>query len=98
MNIHYHDICIRDAEPKDCAQLAAWWNDGAVMAHAGFPKGLGITAAQVEQQIAADTDTTRRRLMIDYQGTSIGEMCFYVSEYTNYEIGIKICEPSFQEK
>ena len=79
MNIRYHDICIRDAAPKDCAQLATWWNDGAVMAHAGFPKGLGITAAQVEQQIAADTDTTRRRLMIDYQGTSIGEMCFYVS-------------------
>ena len=98
MNIRYHDICIRDAEPKDCAQLAAWWNDGAVMAHAGFPKGLGITAAQVEQQIAADTDTTRRRLMIDYQGTSIGEMCFYVSAHTKYEIGIKICEPSFREK
>lgn len=98
MNICYHDICIRDAEPKDCAQLATWWNDGAVMAHAGFPKGLGITAAQVEQQIAADTDTTRRRLMIDYQGTSIGEMCFYVSEHTKYEVGIKICEPSFQEK
>lgn len=98
MNICYHDICIRDAQQKDCAQLAAWWNDGAVMAHAGFPMGLGTTAAQIAQQIAADTDTTRRRLMVEYQGIPIGEMCFCVSDNTKYEIGIKICEPLYQEK
>ena len=98
MNICYHDICIRDAQQKDCAQLAAWWNDGAVMAHAGFPMGLGTTAAQIAQQIAADTDTTRRRLMVEYRGIPIGEMCFCVSDNTKYEIGIKICEPLYQEK
>lgn len=98
MNICYHDICIRDAQQKDCAQLAAWWNDGAVMAHAGFPMGLGTTAAQIAQQIAADTDATRRRLMVEYKGIPIGEMCFYVSDNTKYEIGIKICEPQYQEK
>ena len=97
MNICYHDICIRDAQQKDCAQLAAWWNDGAVMAHAGFPMGLGTTAAQIAQQIAADTDTTRRRLMVEYQGIPIGEMCFCVSDNTKYEIDIKICEPLYQE-
>lgn len=41
MNIKYNRLCIRNAENKDCEQLAKWWNDGKVMAHAGFPKGLG---------------------------------------------------------
>ena len=28
-------------------KLAAWWNDGAVMAHAGFPNGLGTSEEEV---------------------------------------------------
>ena len=39
MNIEFNQLCIRNAEKKDCAQLAKWWNDGKVMAHAGFPNG-----------------------------------------------------------
>ena len=37
MNIKYNQLCIRNAEKKDCEQLAVWWNDGTVMAHAGLP-------------------------------------------------------------
>lgn len=36
MKLKYNNICVRNAEPADCEQLAAWWNDGRVMAHAGF--------------------------------------------------------------
>ncbi len=43
MRVEYNDISIRNAETKDCEQLAKWWNDGNVMAHAGFPLGLGTT-------------------------------------------------------
>ena len=43
MNIKYNQLCIRNAEKKDCEQLAVWWNDGTVMAHAGFPNGLGTS-------------------------------------------------------
>ena len=50
MNIKYNHLCIRNAEKKDCEQLAAWWNDGTVMAHAGFPNGLGTSAAEIEKQ------------------------------------------------
>ena len=32
-----------------------WWNDGVVMAHAGFPNGLGTSAAKIEKQIANDS-------------------------------------------
>lgn len=41
--IQYENLTIRQAEVADAKQLAAWWNDGAVMAHAGFPNGLGTT-------------------------------------------------------
>lgn len=43
MKIQYENLTIRQAEVADAKQLAAWWNDGAVMAHAGFPDGLGTT-------------------------------------------------------
>ena len=41
MKIENNDLYIRNADVDDCAQLAKWWNDGGVMAHAGFPNGLG---------------------------------------------------------
>jgi len=94
----YKDIVIRNAESKDCEQLAAWWNDGTIMAHAGFPNGLGITAETIRQKIASDRDDQRRRLIIEYCGKSIGEMSFSVYDGTKFEIGIKICDGSYQEK
>ena len=98
MRIENGDLCIRNAESADCAQLAAWWNDGAVMAHAGFPNGLGTSAEAVAAQIASDTDDTRRRLMIEYQGIAIGEMSYRNQGDHVAEIGIKICDPAYQEK
>lgn len=98
MRIVHHNLCIRNAEGKDCEQLAVWWNDGRVMAHAGFPNGLGTTAWKIQEQIAEDSDDVKRRLIIEYEGISIGEMGFYVCEGKQVEIGIKICNPDFQEK
>ena len=43
MKIQHENLTIRQAMVADAKQLAAWWNDGAVMAHAGFPNGLGTT-------------------------------------------------------
>lgn len=98
MKLIYNDLCIRNAEEKDCLQLATWWNDGNVMAHAGFPNGLKTTAKKIKEQIATDSDNTKRRLVIEYKGTSIGEMSFYVYEGKKVEIGIKICNLDFQGK
>lgn len=47
MKIQYENLTIRQAEVADAKQLAAWWNDGTVMAHAGFPNGLGTTEEEV---------------------------------------------------
>ena len=41
MMIRYGNLTIRQADVADAKQLTAWWNDGEVMAHAGFPYGLG---------------------------------------------------------
>jgi len=79
-------------------QLAAWWNDGSVMAHAGFPMGLNTTAEDIEKQISNDNDDTKRRLIIEYQSCSIGEMSYYNKGNQTVEIGIKICNPNYQEK
>ena len=94
----YENIAIRNAEALDCPQLAAWWNDGNVMAHAGFPNGLGTTAEKITESISTDTDDTRRRLILEYKNAPIGEMSFRNQGDGVVEIGVKICETSYQEK
>ena len=98
MDIKKDDIRIRNAGEADCEQLAAWWNDGTVMAHAGFPLGLGTTAEDIQGQLGTDSDETGRRLIIEYKSSPIGEMNYRNMENGTAEIGIKICEPSFQER
>ena len=110
MRLEQGKLCIKNAEQEDCRQLVSWWNDGAVMAHAGFPNGLGTNEEKVQKQIAADSDDTRRHLVIWYDGNRIGEMSYAnlgdsleetgedTIENHTADIGIKICNPTFQEK
>lgn len=109
MRLEQGKLCIKNAEQEDCKQLVRWWNDGAVMAHAGFPNGLGTNEEKVQKQIAADSDDTRRHLVIWYDGNRIGEMSYAnlgdsleetgedTIENRTADIGIKICNPTFQE-
>lgn len=98
MHLTYQDITIRNAVYSDAQQLANWWNDGAVMAHAGFPNGLGTTAEKVAADLLNDSDNTRRRLILLFKNMSIGEMCYQNIGNNIADIGIKICEFSHQEK
>ncbi|MBE6936466.1 MAG: GNAT family N-acetyltransferase [Ruminococcaceae bacterium] len=91
-------LTIRNAGPADAATLCRWWNDGAVMAHAGFPNGLGTTEEAIREKLRSDSDETSRRLMIERDGTPIGEMSFHNLGEGRVEIGIKICEATEQEK
>ena len=43
MLLQYHDLTVRNVTPEDAPQLSLWWNDGRVMAHAGFPLGINET-------------------------------------------------------
>ena len=85
MELQHGNILLRDATKADAKQLAEWWNDGAVMAHAGFPNGLGTT----EEEVAEDIGTGA--LIIEEAGKPIGEANYRIVDDKGAESGIKIC-------
>ena len=92
MHIQYKNFSIRNAEEKDIKQLVAWWNNGQVMEHAGFPYGLNTTEEKVTEQLQ-----NHNRLIIEVDEIPIGEMCYTITDLCA-DIGIKICEISNQNK
>ena len=96
MNVRYGDLLIREVVPADAEQLCAWWNDGAVMAHAGFPNGLGRTVDQIRQQILSPRGQGLHMILL--QDVPIGEMNYRNAGDDACEIGIKICDASQQNK
>jgi len=92
MNLQYRNLTIRDAMAADTPQLTAWWNDGTVMAHAGFPNGLGTT----EEKVIAGLGNGR--LILQENDRLIGEACYKEIEDRVAEIGIKICETDCQNR
>ena len=92
MELQHGNILLRDATKADAKQLAEWWNDGAVMAHAGFPNGLGTT---VEEVIAG---LGNGRLVLEEGERLIGEACYRKVGEAIVEIGIKICETDCQNR
>lgn len=90
--IRYENLTIRQAEAADAKQIADWWNDGTVMAHAGFPNGLGTTEDEVKKRIGDGF------MVIEEGARLIGE-CNYRKEADGIaEIGIKICEADRQNR
>lgn len=98
MEITYKNYLIRNASVQDAALLCKWWNDGAIMAHAGFPNGTGQSAEEISEKISHDTDDSCRRLIIELDKTPIGEMSYKNLGDGRVEIGIKICDISKQER
>lgn len=98
MHIKSGNILIRNATPNDAATLCNWWNDGAVMAHAGFPNGLGTSESAISAGLANGSDRTGRVHIIEIDGAAIGEMNYRRVEGNTAEIGIKICKASHQNK
>lgn len=98
MDIKYNNLRIRNAKEFDSKILTKWWNDGEVMAHAGFPNGLQTTEEKVAAQIKKDSDSVGRRLIMECDDSPIGEMSYRNLGNKIAQIGIKICEVSQQEK
>ena len=92
MKIQYENLIIRQAEAADAKPLADWWNDGAVMAHAGFPNGLGTTEEEVIEGLSNGL------MVIEESGRLIGECNYRNVEDGVAEIGIKICEIDCQNR
>lgn len=98
MFIKQNNLKIRNASAEDAAILGKWWRDGKIMAHAGFPNGISITDKEIVEQLAADTDETHRRLIIEVDDLAIGEMNYRNKGNEIAQIGIKICDFSKHEK
>ena len=94
MNLKNGNLSIRNAVLTDAEQLCKWWNNGEVMAHAGFPNGLGTTIERICTQIAADSGL----FIIEQDGTAIGEMNYRDKGDKIASIGIKICDSTAQGK
>ena len=97
MHLTYKDITVREARPEDAHQLCLWWNDGEVMAHAGFPNGLGVKPEVIAEQIKNQNEQNLRHV-IEYNGVLIGEMNYRRQDEKTCEMGIKICDAAFQNK
>ena len=92
VRIQHENLTIRQAEAADAKQLAAWWNDGAVMAHAGFPNGLGTTEEEIIERFGNGC------MVIEESDRLIGECNYRNIADGVAEIGIKICETDYQNR
>ncbi|MCI9449173.1 MAG: GNAT family N-acetyltransferase [Clostridiales bacterium] len=92
MRIQYKNLTIRQADVSDVKYLVMWWNDGTVMAHAGFPNGLGTTEKKVIEELG------NGRMVIEESDRLIGECNYRNISDGVAEIGIKICETDCQNR
>lgn len=88
--LQYGSLRIRQAQPRDAAQLAAWWNDGELMIHVGFPNGLGTTEEEVRAKLRPGL------LIIEEAGRPVGECNYRSAGEGVVDVGIKICERDCQ--
>lgn len=88
-------IRIRSANIEDAPILVNWWNDGRIMAHAGFSNGLCTTLEKTIEQINLNEKNLSQICIIEAGDNRIGECNFKIRENTA-EIGIKICDVSYQ--
>lgn len=92
---------IRSANQNDALILKKWWNDGKVMAHAGFPLGLDITLKSVKEQIKRNDINHQVVFIIELNAIRIGEMSYHLDKENDVlisDLGIKICEHQYTSK
>lgn len=98
MYIENENLVIRSATLKDATKLNTWWNDGAVMAHAGFPNGLGQSLEETENEIRGYEGKLSQLCILEIDGVAVGEASFGLIGDDAAEIGIKICDFTYQNK
>ena len=96
MEVKYNNLTIRNAKKEDARTLLLWWNNGKVMEHAGYPHGLETTEERIIQLF--DKKDKNYRHIIEYNNKPIGEMNYIDLGDGICDIGIKICEFSYQNK
>lgn len=97
MRLEYENLTVRSAEDADIPFYAMWWNDGEVMAYAGFPKGLNTTLQKVGDILSQDDESKSLHLIAEIDGRRVGEMSYKLSGNIA-EIGIKICDKDYRDR
>lgn len=97
MHIKKDTIVIRSASTNDVDVLTSWWNDGQVMAHAGFPEGLNVSKEHVLSTIHLNQKSLSQLCIIQIDQERVGE-CNYRLDAGSAEIGIKLCTLNYQNK
>lgn len=92
------NLVIRRAKPEDAIILCNWWNDGKVMAHAGFPNGTNTSEQAIIDKLLGDDEEIHCRLILEIDGIPVGEMNYRNKGENVAELGIKICDFEKQEK
>lgn len=98
MLIRFENLTIRNATTDDAEQLASWWNDGKIMAHAGFPNGTGETVEEIASSLERNAEDSGQLLILERDEVPIGEMDYHKVGEDVAEIGIKICDFSLHDK
>lgn len=97
MDLKDGNLRIREVVAADAPLLCRWWNDGNVMAHAGFPNGLGTTEGEVLRLLTSG-EPSQHRFILEADSRPIGEMNYRQINPKTAEIGIKICDFSLHGK
>ena len=96
MFIKKENIVIRNVEIYDAPVICKWWNDGKVMAHAGFSNGLYTNENEVIDQIISFGNSDNSEFaIIEIDGIKVGELSYSVKNAIAYP-GFKICEKAYQ--
>ncbi len=98
MRIEKDNIIIRSANLDDAPLLNKWWNDGKVMAHAGFPEGLGQSLEDTLKVINHWKETSGELCIIEVDGKAIGELNFKLKDDGVAYPGWKICDFDYQNQ
>lgn len=96
MYLKNNDLVIREATYLDAEQLCSWWENGKIMAHAGFPNGIRTDIDVLRNNLRQNKENFKT-LIIEINSKPVGEMNFRI-EAKIAEIGIKICNFSYHEK
>lgn len=98
MKIEKDKIIIRSANIDDASQLNKWWNDGRVMEHAGFPKGLGQSLEETIDNIRNWEGKLSQLCIIEIDGKAVGELSYRIKGDGAAYPGWKICDFSYQNQ
>ena len=88
---------IRSAREEDAPLLNRWWNDGGVMAHAGFPRGLHQPLEDTLHAVRGSLSHGGTLCILEVEGAPVGE-CSLPVRSGEGRPGWKICEADQQNR